>query len=447
MHVPLTRRIEVIASLTILAGVAAMSVAAEQANPLAQQPFSSIEDVVNKVRPRDIIQLGDGRLFMAFGPGAMGAYSTDGGKTWGDPFAMKDDKGNDVAPGLGTLIESKPGVLGFQHTHGYSYAFGWTRSTDAGRTWLSPVAINPLKGKPHNPHGHPRPFEDSVGQEAIVAGLDRGIALPDGRIVIPVAGALAGPVSPEPGHPVGVDGEETLFYSYVFYSDDDGQTWQRSRQMIFIVLEGRYGTNRKYYSYARGKGGFWEFEEPTVVGLTDGRLMMFGRSVLGRIFASYSKDKGVNWHAPVPKPLAAPNCNALLKRLGDGGILLIWNQCSPKENIDGYSRHRLSTAISTDEGETWKHFKNLESLDDVTYIEPPAVETLHGVYGPHYHQPKDRERYHRAPGSVRSCYPSARVLPDCVIVRYNYGCKTDETPDMNVTTKTRILPNAWFTSK
>lgn len=67
--------------------------------------------------------------------------------------------------------------------------------------------------------------------------------------------------------------------------------------------------------------------------------------------------------------------------------------------------------------------------------------------GPHYHQPADRDRYHRAPGSVRSCYPAARVLPDCVVVSYNYGCKTDETPDMTVTTKTRVLPNEWFSSR
>ena len=266
-----------------------MSTAEDQSAPLSQQPFADIEELWNKVEVRDIIELNDGRLFMAFGPGAMGAYSMDGGRTWSEAFAIKDDNGKDVTPSLGSLVESKSGSLGFFHSHGYAYAFAWTRSTDAGRTWQSPVVINPLKGTPHNPHGQPRPFEESVGQEAIVSGMDRCIALVDGRIVIPVACALAGPISPEPRYPVGVDGEETLFYSYAFLSDDHGQTWKRSNQMIFIVLEGRYGTNRKYYSYARGKGGFWEFEEPTVIERTEGRLMMFGRSVLGRTFASFSK--------------------------------------------------------------------------------------------------------------------------------------------------------------
>ena len=42
----------------------------------------------------------------------------------------------------------------------------------------------------------------------------------------------------------------------------------------------------------------------------------------------------------------------------------------------GVYRHRLSTAVSKDDGETWEHHKNLESLDDVTYVEPDGAGAL-----------------------------------------------------------------------
>ena len=40
------------------------------------------------------------------------------------------------------------------------------------------------------------------------------------------------------------------------------------------------------------------------------------------------------------------------------------------EIADGLARMRMSCAISKDDGETWQHFRNLESLDDAGYIEP-----------------------------------------------------------------------------
>ena len=346
---------------------------------MEKKSFAGIEELFENVSVNDILQLKDGRLFMTFGPGAMGAYSTDDGKTWDEPFEMMDENGAPVSPSLGSLVESKPGVLGFHHTLEHPYVLAWRRSTDAGRTWSLPIPLNPIDGPVRNPHSDPRPFVDAAHKEMVYAGLDRTIVLTDGRIVIPFTQWLMGPISPEPGHPLGMDTEETLLYSFVMFSDDDGLTWQRSNQMIFIVLEGHYDTDREYYSYARGKGGFWEFEESTIVELADKQIMMFGRSVLARTFASFSNDRGLNWHAPVPMPIATTNAPSLLKRLSIGDILLIWNQCAREEDIKGFSRHRLSTALSTDEGETWTHHRNLESLDDVAYIEPPAVGTLHGV--------------------------------------------------------------------
>ena len=46
------------------------------------------------------------------------------------------------------------------------------------------------------------------------------------------------------------------------------------------------------------------------------------------------------------------------------------------ETLQGLYRHRLSWAISKDEGLTWQNHKNLESLDDVSYIEPTPIEQV-----------------------------------------------------------------------
>lgn len=233
--------------------------------------------------------------------------------------------------------------------------------------------------------------------------------------------------------------------------------------MIFIVPEGKYPDEP--YS-ARGKAGFYNFEKPTVVELSNRDLMMFGRSIIGRTFKSISVTQpmpwpsvyhgrgldvtgvgaGVIWRQPVPTPLACARAPSELKYIPAlKAILCIWNQVSANEILEGISRHRLSTALSFDDGETWQHFKNLESLDDVNYVEPPPIPLLHGIYGYHYNQPEDRVRYHRAPGSVRSCYPACRVLEDTVIIQYNYGGSNPEDPNQPLGNKQRVLPISWFT--
>ena len=410
---------------------------------------------IDKLSYDDIIELADGKLFMATTRDKkhLGAHSTDDGRNWSEPFEMKDAAGNAVAPaGLGSLLLLKSGGLGYYWNADYHFYF--RVSNDEGRTWTTPISTGPW------------------GAHAYGAANDRGIVLKTGRIVIPAAWRMDGPRSPEEGNnPLGLDIEETLCYSFSLYSDDEGKTWKRSRNVVFTVLEGKYPSFPLNVS-SRGKSGFSNFEEPSVVELSNGDLMMCGRNPLGRLFVSHSVTKpkpwaqsnhcywntavepdpaggaGVVWRQPVPTPLAAARAPSELKYIPKlKAILCIWNQVSVKEIVDGHSRHRLTTALSFDDGKTWKHFRNLDSLDDVAYIEPPAVKDLHGVYGYHYYQPKDRKRYHRAPGSVRTCYPTCRVLGDVVVINYNYGCKTEETPNMTVGNKRRVLPLSWFTTK
>ena len=439
----------------LVTGPVALSEEEGEGMNLAQQSFSSIEELEAKVGFTDIIKLDDGRLFMAFDGGGRGAHSSDGGKTWGEPFMLQYQTGEPVAvPGLGWLVVTKSGAVGFA-AHNYpgpdssTFVYAWYRSTDGGRTWSEPVRMNPRRVPDQPFQGRLDIGIEPFGEQGAGAGPAQLIVLSTGRIVAVMDWLMPGPIHEpvtkfgiEYPWPLGMDIEGTLLYSYSLYSDDEGQTWKMSRNVVFIVLPGRYPDDTAIIVDRRGKGGFWEFEEPTIIELKNGDLLMFGRSVRGRIFQSVSRDGGETWHAPTATELAAPNAPAQLRRLGKtGDLLVVFNQCAPEENIKGYSRHRLSTAISRDDGRHWGHFRNLESLDDVSYIEPPPLEDLHGIYGPHYRQPKDRQRYVHAPGSIRSAYACTRVLDDVLIVSYSFTGVTPETPDLDLGgSKRQVLP-------
>jgi len=127
-----------------------------------------------------------------------------------------------------------------------------------------------------------------------------------------------------------------------------------------------------------------------------------------------------------------------------GDLLIIWSQHSGEEAKKMLIRHRLSCAISEDEGKTWQHFKNLESLDDVTKIEPPEIRLYSESerITQDYHQPADRKRYHRAPGPLRVAYPTLCFLNDKAIITYGYGAPQDTVG--YVACKIRVLPIEWF---
>ena len=50
-----------------------------------------------------------------------------------------------------------------------------------------------------------------------------------------------------------------------------------------------------------------------------------------------------------------------------GDLLIVWNQVSADEIRGSYSRCRLSSAVSTDDGKTWQHFRTIDRS-----VLPPA---------------------------------------------------------------------------
>ena len=311
-----------------------------------------------------VIPLTDGRLMWVWGEGKTGSeplhanFSQDEGASWSAPSALQYASGEPITGLFGIhLVRLNSGRIGMVQARTAGQQT-FHVSADEGDTWSAGVDIN-------------------VPDVVVNTSHDVSIVLEDGRIVVPVYSTIGPtPISPKPkrlqrfsesyfGANIGC----TLRYSYSYYSDDEGVTWQRSRNETFVPLD-------------NGALGSYAFEEPAIVALNDGRILMMGRTYLGQHFKAYSQDRGESWTEPQPTGLVLVPSPCVIKRIPTtGDLLIIWNQVSRWEYMIGLYRHRLTCAISKDEGETWQHHKNLESMDDVAYIEADSIEVgLDGGY-------------------------------------------------------------------
>ena len=150
-----------------------------------------------------------------------------------------------------------------------------------------------------------------------VLNNSRVVILSNGRILVPVArhGSL-------------VEGQfqwdsKALLSCYI--SDDQGVSWKQSDGVP------------NPFSHL--------FQEPGVVELADGRILMTIRNQSGRQLFSYSQDAGETWSIPTPSSLVSPLSPASIKRLPQSDLLVaVWNE-SPK------MRDPLALAILDPKGE------------------------------------------------------------------------------------------------
>lgn len=371
---------------------------------------------IGRVDEALLSQLKDGRFWLLFGENKkmVGKFSEDRGRTWSETQELKtvDGRGIELAHDVPhhSLVCLKSGKLGLVYggplsRPGRDGTVCFRTSSDGGKTWSDLVFIDPL-------------FAVSRNQSARV--------LRSGRILVPVMKWVS--------TTTGTDAEETgshFPYSWVYYSDDEGKTWKRSLSELLIGLD-------------EGKAGHYGAEEVVVEELKDGTVLLYGRTEFGRPYQSFSKDGGISWSPLQPVELASsysPHTFARIPTTGD--LLLVWNQASPKESVSGLQRHRLSTAISQDEGKTWKHFRNLESLDDRTRIEPPTGPPK--VYRAIAEvQPADHRKYPRAPGFLRISYPTVVVTDDEVAIAYDYGQRYQSPLKKGHATKIKIVSVDWL---
>jgi hypothetical protein len=192
-------------------------------------------------------------------------------------------------------------------------------SKDEAKTWSEPVLC----------------ITDRVGY--FVLNNDRVIQLDDGRLLMPVS------LHQTP---------ETKWSNrgriWNYYSDDSGTSWTPSAEV--------------------GNPDSVMLQEPGVVALKDGRIMMFLRNDSGVQYVSYSKDRGETWSPAEPSNIKSPVSPASIARIpSTGDLLMAWNNNDgTKEAIAG-KRTPFNVAISKDEGKTWEHIQTVEDDPDGWY--------------------------------------------------------------------------------
>lgn len=253
--------------------------------------------------------------------------STDGGKTWTNRRNLNIPLINNASWHMANLLKLPSGrillILSRRVvSNGGIPAICY--SDDNGSTWSTPVLLT------NDP------------EEANYVTSDRTIRTSTGRIIVP--------------YEVCHSGEGNNSTSGCFYSDDSGSTWSRCDNEVSITDPS-------------GRG----IQEPSVVELDNGDIMMVARTGTGYLYKSISTDGGEIWGTAVSTGLTSPCSSCNMKKTSSGTILLCWNNVSPESSGSLGPRTPLTCAISTDNGSTWGNIINIDESQDMTY---PSINFL-----------------------------------------------------------------------
>lgn len=324
----------------------AIIVAAASSGGAAEPAGGDVEDGVLRIRllppggpenPRnsegDFVRLNDGRLLFVYthftgGAGdhasahLAGRFSGDGGNSWTgeDVVIVPNEAGRNVMSV--SLVRLKDGRIGLFYLRKESLSDCrpvMRTSRDEGKTWSEPAGIVP---------------DSEIGY--YVLNNDRAVQLGSGRIVVPLA----------QHHGRGWDKWTPHARIVCYSSDDGGRTWMRGaeaptpdrRDEMPVMLQ-----------------------EPGVVELNEGRLMMFCRTDAGSQYVATSGDGGESWSKPEPSEIVSPLSPASIERIpSTEDLLLVWNDHRDVARELRGKRTPLRIAVSRDEGRTWGPAVTLE---------------------------------------------------------------------------------------
>jgi hypothetical protein len=282
-----------------------------------------------------LIRLATGliKLFYINRPGdakkMMSISSNDNGLHWSDPAVEFELPGeayyaNQVMQDRDGVIHCvfhifKPGPLGYRGRH----LDLWYTQLKPGGNWSTPKMIN----------------------EGYVGSIRGFIQLKNGNLLIPMTESdTARANKPQKGT---ID--HGLFQVMTLNSSDNGRTWKKSETILKIPIESEWVT--RYGAI-----------EPNAIELKDGRIWMLIRTNKGFLYESFSADAGNTWTIPEQTTFISSDSPASTVRLGDGRILLIWNSDQRHDDKKSYAaggRESLHAALSSDEGKTWKGFREI----------------------------------------------------------------------------------------
>src|ERR1019366_4926150 len=123
---------------------------------------------------------------------------------------------------------------------------------------------------------------------------------------------------------------------------------------------------------SRAFGGRSAFQ-PALVALTPQRALLLCRAAgnVPEIYATLTSDAGRHWTAPQLSGLPNPNSGLDALRLGDGRLLLAFN-----DTVSG--RENLRLALSSDQGVTWRRVRMLAEEPGAELSYPFLLQTSDG---------------------------------------------------------------------
>lgn len=124
--------------------------------------------------------------------------------------------------------------------------------------------------------------------------------------------------------------------------------------------------------------------QPSILQLSDGRLMVLMRTHNARLAQSFSSDGGETWTPVTLSPVENNQSGTDAVTLRDGRQVLIYNNFETLMHTKKGPRTPLSIAVSSDDGLTWQHLITLEGSAAGEYSYPAIIEgrdgTLHCTY-------------------------------------------------------------------
>jgi sialidase-1 len=280
----------------------------------------------------DFITLKDGRILFIYsrytgtsgGDNASaflaGRFSSDGGITWNsedDTIVGQEGKMNVMSVSLIRLKNHKIALFYLRKNSDTDCIPVMRLSDDEAMNWSPPKPC----------------IKDRVGY--FVVNNSRVIQLKSGRILIPIA-----------IHKPNWHDMSEFFSMSSYYSDDDGMTWKSGNE-------------------APNPDNILT-QEPGVVELKNGNILMIMRTNSGYQYKSFSTDEGGSWSPVEQTSIVSPLSPAAITRIPTtGDLMLVWNN-----NGINQKRTPLCLSISKDDGTTWSNIKNIEDDPEGSFCYP-----------------------------------------------------------------------------
>lgn len=233
-------------------------------------------------------------------------YSSDNGVTWTKPVKVFENLNGTRTCMQPSLIHMSNGELGVAYSKYESSEKAvkvFRYSKNGGDTWSAEILMTPADGYYSAAH-------------------NRMVLLSNGNIIIPL-------------HKKFVENGATKIYTKITRSADNGRSWKLGVQTI--------GFNESGLKKS-------VFAEATLAETKGGHLALLGRTEKGHLYATSSIDYGQTWTEVKKTSLESPPASLnMIKIPNSDDLMVIWQSC-----CNSGKRLTLSSAISTDAGETWK---------------------------------------------------------------------------------------------